>query len=217
MKKVSVFAALAVAVALVGFSLIARAARPGIAGPHLASMETSAAALGQAGATMQAHAQEMLAQAQQSGDQALADHGQHWQADGQALAQRGQWLAMDPLAPGSLVTSPAELSRQGAWGSLTGTAAAMLHDPSKARDVDLEGLRWNGLAMRAEGQTMAEHGQVMAEEAEVMVARYGLTGQAAADLRQAAQTMREVGGHLAGNGQEMIDYADRLRQSLGYR
>ena len=31
------------------------------------------------------------------------------------------------------------------------------------------------------------------------------------------QAMREVGGHLTANGQEMIDYADRLRRSLGAR
>ncbi|GIW07461.1 MAG: hypothetical protein KatS3mg060_2266 [Dehalococcoidia bacterium] len=92
----------------------------------------------------------------------------------------------------------------------------MLHDPSRARGVDLEALRWNGLAMRAEGQNMADHGRVMVEEAEVMVTRHQLQGQAAADLLQAAQTMREVGGHLTGNGQAMIDYAERLRRSLGF-
>jgi len=71
--------------------------------------------------------------------------------------------------------------------------------------------------MQAEGRMMAEHGQLMVEEAELMVARHQLDGPAAADLRQAAQTLREVGGHLEGNGRAMIDYADRLRRSLGYR
>ena len=50
-----------------------------------------------------------------------------------------------------------------------------------------------------------------------MVARHQLQGQTAVELRQATQTMLQVSEHLAGNGQEMIDYADRLRQSMGYR
>jgi hypothetical protein len=29
--------------------------------------------------------------------------------------------------------------------------------------------------------------------------------------------MQEVGGYLAQNGQSMIDYADRLRRSMGFR
>lgn len=207
---------LVVAGGLVAFALVARSVRPGVDQPHLISMQESAQALQRAGQVMQTHGQAMLAEGQRTGDQEQIAHGEHWLRDGQALSQRAEWLAMNPLAPSSLVTSPAELSRQGSWGELPQTALAMLHDPSRAREVDLEALRWNGLAMRAEGRTMAEHGQIMAEEAEVMVARHGLDGQAAADLRQAAQTLREVGGHLEGNGQAMIDYADRLRRSLGY-
>lgn len=216
MGKLTIVAAIAVAVALVGFSVVARASRPSVERLHLVSMADSAAALQQAGAVMQSHGQTMLAEGQRSGDQDLTAHGQHWLNDGLVLAQRGQWLAMNPLAPSSLVSSPAELSRQGNWGELTRAAEAMLHDPSRARGVDLEALRWNGLAMRAEGQNMADHGRVMVEEAEVMVTRHQLQGQAAADLLQAAQTMREVGGHLTGNGQAMIDYAERLRRSLGF-
>ena len=216
MKKLSIGAAVAVAVALVAFSLVARAARPGVDKPHLASMEESASALARDGATMLAHGQWMVSEGQRTSDEDLVAHGEHWRADGEALLHRSQWLRMDPLVPSSLVTSPAELSAQGAWGDLPNTAKAMLHDPSKARDIDLEALRWNGLAMRAEGRNMAEHGRVMVQDADLMVARHQLQGEAAVNLRQAAQTMREVGDHLAGNGQEMIDYADRLRRSLGY-
>lgn len=208
--------ALAVAVGLVAFALVARAVRPGVDQPHLISMQESAKALERAGQVMQTHGQAMLAEGQRTGDQELVAHGEHWLRDGQTLSQRAEWLAMNPLAPSSLVTPPGELSKQGSWGELTRTAAAMLHDPSRARAVDLEALRWNGLAMQAEGRMMAEHGQIMAEEAEVMVVRHRLDGQAAADLRQAAQTLRGVGSHLEGNGQAMIDYADRLRRSLGY-
>lgn len=165
--------ALAVVMALVGFSLVARAARPGVERPRLVSMQESARALERAGQVMQTHGQAMLTLGQRAEDQDLIAHGEHRVRDGQALSQRAQWLAMDPLAPSSLVTSPGELSRQGSWGELTRTAAAMLHDPSRARAVDLEALRWNGLAMQAEGRMMAEHGQLMVEEAELMVARAG--------------------------------------------
>jgi hypothetical protein len=180
-------------------------------------MEESARALQQAGMTMQRHGQAMIAEGQRTGDDVLVAHGWHWLSDGEALVQRGQWLLMDPLAPSSLVTPPAELSAQDAWGELPRTAQAMLHDPSRAREIDLEALRWNGLAMRAEGHNMAEHGRVMAEAVELMVARRQLEAQAATELRQAAQALREVGGHLTQNGQAMIDYADRLRRSIGGR
>ena len=171
----------------------------------------------QAGDAMQAHGRAMLDEGRRSGDQDFETHGEHWLRDVQALVQGGQWMAMNPTAPGSLVSAPGELAAQGSWGELTRTAQAMLHDPSRARSTDLEALRWNGRAMSAEGRTMAEHGRVMVEEAEEMVARHGLVGEAGADLVHAAAAMQRVGGDLEQNGQAMIDYADRLRRSLGYR
>ncbi len=217
MGKLLVGLALVVAVGLVALGSIARAARPGVEPPHLVSMGESAQAMLRDGGAMQVHGQAMLDEAGRTGDADLQVHGEHWLRDGQDLVQRARWMSMDPLAPASLVTPPAELSRQGSWGALTQTAAAMLHDPGQARRaVDLEALRWNGEAMRAEGRTMAEHGRVMAEEAEIMVSRHALQGQAATALRQAAQTMQAVGGHLEQNGQGMLDYAARLRRSLGY-
>jgi hypothetical protein len=218
MRYITIGVAVVVALGLVAFGLIARTARPaGVESPHLVSMTESARAMLRDSAVMQTHGQWMLDEGQRTGDQNLVGAGEHWRSDGQDLARRAQWLTMNPIAPSSLVASPAELSARGNWGSLPGTAAAMLHDPSTTREIDLEGLRWNGLAMAAEGRTMAEHGRVMAEEAGAMIARHGLSGQAAADLRQAAQTMQQVGGHLEGNGRGMIDYADRLRRSMGYR
>jgi hypothetical protein len=218
MGKLSIGIAITVAVALVGFGLVARAARPPLVdSSHLVSMTESALALQQAGAVMRDHGQAMLEEGWRVGDPDLVARGEHWRADGQAVARRGQWLSMHPLAPSSLVASPSELSAQGAWGDLPRTAEMMLHDPSKARELDLEALRWNGLAMRAEGQTMAEHGQVMAEDLAAMGGRHAISAETDDDLRQAAQAMRDVGGHLSANGQGMIDYAERLRRSMGAR
>ena len=219
MRKLSVGLAVAVALALVVFSVVARSAQPTSAAeaPRLVSMAQSSQAMQEAGATMQSHAQAMLAEGQRTGDQDLIAHGEHWLTDGQALVRGGQWMGMNPTAPGSLIASPSELGTQGSWGELTRNAQQMLHDPSRAREVDLEALRWNGLAMRAEGRNMVDHGRNMAEEVDVMIARHGLEGQSAADLRQAASTVQQVGGYLEQNGQSMIDYADRLRRSMGYR
>jgi hypothetical protein len=218
MSKVGIGLAVVFAVVLVAFGVVARSARPSVDdGPHLISMTESAGALQQAGAVMQTHGQTMWEDGQRLNDPDLVARGEHWRADGQTLSQRGQWLSMHPLAPSSLVVSPAELSAQGAWGDLPRTAETMLHDPSRARELDLEALRWNGLAMRAEGQAMAEHGRIMDEDLSVMVSRHPVAEPTTANLRQAAEAMRDAGGYLSANGQEMIDYADRLRQSMGYR
>jgi hypothetical protein len=218
MRKLGIGLAIGVAVGLVAFSVVARASRLAVAEtPHLVSMDESARAMQRADAAMQTHGQAMLDQGQRTGDQDLIAHGEHWLRDGQALAQGGQWMAMNPTAPGSLVSSPSELAAQGNWGQLTRTAQEMLHDPSRARSIDLEALRWNGLAMRAEGRNMAEHGALMIEEVQLMSARHGLDVRAASELSEAVMTMQVVGGHLEQNGQAMIDYADRLRRTMGYR
>lgn len=209
--------AIIVGVTLVATGLAAGAGQPAATPPRLASMAESAQALARAGTAMQVHGQAMLDDGQRTGDQDVIRRGDHWRRDGQALLQGGQWLAMDPTALGSLLASRSELAQQGNWGPLTRAAQAMLHDPSQARAMDLEALRWNGLAMRAEGQTMAEHGRVMTEEIDLMVARYGLSGHGDADVRQAAQTMTEVGATLRQNGQRMVDYADQFQRSLGAR
>ena len=93
----------------------------------------------------------------------------------------------------------------------------MVHDPSRIRgSVDVAALNSDGEAMLAEGRNMASHGRVMAEETAVMVERHNLQGQTAAELSWAAQLMIDVGNSLAWNGQEMINYAEQLRRSLGY-
>lgn len=216
MGRLGIVAALVVALILVVFGVIVWARGPTTdEQANLVDMQQSAATMQQSGQTMQTHGQAMLDEGQRTGDQELIAHGKHWTQDGQALVQGGQWMAMNPTSPGSLVADPADLKAEGSWGELTRTAQQMLHDPSKAREVDLEALNWNGEAMRAEGRNMADHGWVMAEDAAVMVERHNLDPQAAADLRAAAQTMIDVGGTLERNGKEMIDYAERIRKSLG--
>jgi hypothetical protein len=109
MGRLGIGLAIVVAVALIALALGPRAGRPAIEGPHLVSMADRARALEQAGQAKQTHGQAMLSEAQRSGDRDLAFHGERWRRDGQTLVQRGQWLGMRPLAPGSLLTSPAEL------------------------------------------------------------------------------------------------------------
>jgi len=217
MRKLSIGLAIGAALVLIAFSLVALAARPTQEAPRLVSMAESGQAMQRAGALMHGHGQAMLAEGQRTGDQDLIARGEHWLRDGGVLVQGGRWMAMNPTAPGSLVSSPSELAAQGSWGELTRTTHEMLHDPSRAREIDLEALRWNGLAMRGQGRNIIEHGRLMAEEVELMIPQHGLDGQAANDLRQAAATMQRVGGYLEQNGQAMIDYADRLRRSLGYQ
>lgn len=216
MGKFFLGTAVALALALVAFGVMAAANRPRPTAPQLTSMAESAQAMIRAGETMQAHGQAMLDEGRQASNSDLVAHGEHWLRDGQAAVQGGRWMAMDPLAPSSLVTPPAALSQQAGWGALTQTAQAMLHDPVQARSaVDLQALRWNGQAMEAEGRTMAEHGRVMAEQADAMVAQRQLAGATATSLRQAASTLEAVGGQLQGNGQAMVSYAERLQRSLG--
>lgn len=211
--------ALLTALVLVVFGVAAWASResPGssIDKPQIVSMADSARAMQQAGTAMQAHGQAMLDEGRSNNDLDLVAHGEHWMRDGAALIQGGGWMAMNPTAPGSLV-APSEISAADR-SQLDRQVQAMIHDPSKASRVDAEALRWNGLSMRSEGQNMADHASVMAEAVELMVERHGLQGQAAADLRQAVQVMRDVSKALTRNGQAMIDYADRVRRSMGLK
>lgn len=219
MGRGSVALAIGAATALLGFALLAQTARPAMTAPPIVSMADSARAMELAGQTMEHHGAVMVETGRVTGVGDMVGHGEHWQVDGQRAIQGGRWMAMDPLAPGSLVSTPAELAASGSWGSLNETAQAMLHDPSRTRAVDPQALRLNGLAMRAEGAAMAGHGRVMAEGVSVMMrlTEHGLDAPTADELRDAATTLGRTGRALEQNGQEMIDYADRMRRSLGYR
>ena len=153
-----------VAVGLVGLGMLLavvnNSSSAAIPGAHLVSMDQSAAAMKTAGNTMRAHGQTMLADGTSRNDQNLIDHGNHWISDGDALILGGAWMAQNPTAPGSLVSTPDELAANGNWTALNQAANAMIHDPSNARQVDTEALRWNGAAMRDEGRNMTAHAVV---------------------------------------------------------
>ena len=69
------------------------------------------------------------------------------------------------------------------------------------------------------GAAMAEHGRVMVEEVEVMMrlSDHRLDATTGDGLRAAAVAIERAGRGLEQNGQVMIDHADRMRRSLGYR
>lgn len=216
MRSTGVLLAVAMAGVLIIAGVFAQARGPTVASDLvLASMAESAAAMVTAGSVMQVHGQLMLDQGNATNDADLVAHGEHWLEDGLALVLGGDWMTANPTSPGSLVSDAARLSEGGSWGELNRAAQQMIHDPRGARSVDLEALRWNGQAMRSEGRTMAEHGLVMAEEVELMVNLHRLSDEAASDLRSATQAMIDVGQRLEQNGNEMIDYADRLRHRMG--
>jgi hypothetical protein len=216
MSKITIGLAIVVALALVSFGLVA-AARPRPEAPHLVSMQESAGALLADGGIMQARGQAMLEEGQRVADQNLIAEGQHWLLDGQDLTQRAHWLAMDPVAPANLATSPAELSRQGAWGRPHWKCAGDVARPEHSTQrIGSQALRSDGQAMQAEGRAMADHGRVMADQVETMVALHNVDASTLAALRRAARTMEMVGSHLSDNGQAMIDCAERMRRSLGY-
>jgi hypothetical protein len=207
--------ALLVALGLVGFGVFEASRRSAASSQRQpVSMADAAQAMRRAGETMRTHGQAMIGEAHRTGDQEQAAHGEQWLRDGQALLRGAGWMAMDPTDAGSLASSPAELARQGSWGPLIRGAQAMLHDPRGAREVDVEALRWNGLAMRAEGQTMAEHGRLMAEEVATMIVRDDATGEPLAEPRAAASALQSIGDRLQLNGQAMVEEADHLRRVL---
>lgn len=200
---------------MVAFALIGRG-KPGagVEKPHLISMQEGGQAMRRAGEVMQRHGQAMVEEGYQKGDPGLIAHGEHWLRDGRTLDQQGQWMTMNPLVPGSLAPD-AQLDAS-SQSAIERAVRVMSQDPRRARSVDIEALRWVGLSMRGEGQNMIEHARVMAEEVERMIQWHGLSPQAAAELRQAVETLLRAGNDLSQNAQAMLDYVDRLRRGMGY-
>ncbi len=219
MNKLSFALTLMLAIGLAFFGAVlwsvASVGRASPGSPHRVSMAESAAAMQQAADAMAAHAEWMLTEGARTGDPDLIASGQRWMQEAQSLANNAQLMSMNPTAPSSLRASPGELSAQGNWGELYRNAQNMLHDPSQAREIDIDALRWTGLSMQSEGGNMLEQGRRMNQALDGMLTQHALTPPAVAELRQAARTIGEVGGHLQGNGQAMVDYADNLRRMVG--
>jgi hypothetical protein len=216
MNRAIVAAAVVLAFVLVIFAAVIAATDDGSEfDAHLTDMQPGAAALEQAGTAMKRHAVQMLANGRAAGDPELTGHGEHWLADGQALVQRAEWLAMRPTSPGNLIASPAELSRDGSWAELNRRTQQMLHGPSRARGIDIVALRLNGAAMQAEGRLMVEHGQLMTDEIALMLELHGLEGMAADELNAVTASIMSMGEQFEQNGAVMIAYADRIARTLG--
>src|SRR6266567_7337214 len=101
-------------------------------------------------------------------------------------------MAKNPTDPSNL-DSPAGVAADNNRQQLSIHAQAMLHDPSKARAIDIEALRDDGNAMQGEARNMVEHARVMGQTIDLMVAKHQVDDQIAADMRQAAQVLNDVG------------------------
>lgn len=150
-------------------------------------MTAGGAAMIQAAQGMAEAAQTMLA----SGVPEVADRGQHWAQDADALRERGAWMV------------------------LASTAESMVHDPDEAHELDLQNLRGNGLSMAAEGQAMSAHGKEMAVEVEQLRQDGVLSDELAAQLATDAKALIDAGDALARDGERMREYAETLLQSIG--
>jgi hypothetical protein len=98
---------------------------------------------------------------------------------------------------------------------LAATADSMVHDPGKARELNLQNLRGNGLSMAAEGQAMAEHGREMLAEVEQLRRDGMLDEEMAGELSAGAQALVDAGEALAREGERMREYAENLLRSIG--
>lgn len=151
------------------------------------SMAVGGTAMIQAAAEMSQAAQTMIA----SGDPTLNELANHWEQDARALREQGAWMV------------------------LAATADSMIHDPDKAREVNLQNLRGNGMSMAAEGQAMVEHGNEMAAEVDQLRREGALNETMADELTADARALVAAGEMLVRDGDRMREYAEKLLQSLG--
>lgn len=119
------------------------------------------------------------------------DRGQHWAEDARALRERGAWMV------------------------LASTSESMVHDPDRARELNLQSLRGNGLSMSAEGRAMAEHGKEMAAEVDQLRQDGVLNDEMSGQLTGDAKALADAGDALARDGERMQEYAETLLQSIG--
>jgi hypothetical protein len=151
------------------------------------SMTEAGIALTRAAQSMEAAADLMAA----SGDQALVDLAGHWYQDARALRE------------------------QGAWMIVTATSDSMVHDPDKARELDLVNLRANGIAMEDAGQAMADHGRAMNAQVAQLRQAGSLPAAMADDLTARGQDLITAGEQMARDGKKMQAEAESLLRSLG--
>lgn len=151
------------------------------------SMTNAGIAMIQAGQSMDDAAAVMIA----SANPTLVEVGGHWYQDGRALRN------------------------QGAWMIVTATSDSMVHDPSKAHELDLTNLQANGMVMEAEGQAMAEHGRAMIDQVDQLRTDGSLPAAMAADLTARGQDLIATGDQMARDGKRMQEGAERLLRSLG--
>lgn len=152
--------------------------------------------MAQGGAAMIAAAEAMDDAAEvmaRSDDPSLIEKSGHWREDALALRERGAWMVM------------------------TATSAGMVHDPDRAREIDVWNLKANGVTMVAEGEAMAAHGREMLSEAMRLRDTGALPPELADDLITAARAIVDSGESLRRDGERMERYADGLIQSLGMR
>lgn len=151
------------------------------------SMAAGGTAMIQAATGMSRAAQTMIA----SGDPALNELANHWEQDARALREQGAWMV------------------------LAATADSMVHDPDKARELNLQNLRGNGMSMAAEGQAMVEHGNEMAAEVDQLRQGGVLNETMADELTADAKALVAAGEMLVRDGDRMREYAEKLLQSIG--
>lgn len=151
------------------------------------TMTAGGVAMIQASQLMACAAQAMIA----SGDPKLVDRGQQWQQDARALADDGAWMVV------------------------SASADSMIHDPAKAKELDLLNLRGNGISMSAEGEAMAQHGEEMLTEVAQLRESGALPAATADDLAASAKALIASGQALQRDGQRMQDTAESLLRSLG--
>jgi hypothetical protein len=156
--------------------------------------QTTANAMTNAGITMTQAAQSMEAAAAimvASGNPTLVDLGGHWRQDARALRDRGAWMIM------------------------SATSDSMIHDPDKAREVDVANLQANGATMEAEGNAMADHGRAMIAQVERLRTDGSLPAGMADDLVARGKNLIAAGEQMARDGEQMQEYAKNLQRSLG--
>lgn len=151
------------------------------------SMTNAGIAMIQAAQSMEAAATVMVA----SGNQTLVDLGGHWYQDARALRD------------------------QGAWMIVAATSDSMIHDPNKARELDVANLQANGLTMETEGQAMADHGRAMLAQIDQLRIDRSLPSSIADDLTARGNELITTGDQMERDGKQMQEYAKDLEQSLG--